>query len=89
MPIRCGPDSSWRTSFQGGARRGAESSMNDRTHSRFPACRSDACSCGDQPCPDPAACSATGIETATVGYAIVVVLALLAVAFVLPMGAAV
>jgi hypothetical protein len=65
--------------------RGAESRMNDQRHFGFPACRRDACSCGDQPCPDPAECTATGIETAILACAVVVTIALLALALALPM----
>jgi hypothetical protein len=63
--------------------------MNNERHFGFPACRRDACSSGDRPCPDPTGCTATRIETATIGYAIVVAFALIALAFVLPIGAAV
>jgi hypothetical protein len=60
--------------------------MNNGRHFGFPACRRDACSSGDRPCPDPAGCTVTGIETAILVCAVVVTIALIAFAFALPLG---
>ena len=60
--------------------------MNNERHFGFPACRRDACSSGDHPCPHPAECNASGIEAATLGYAIFVASAVIALALVVPIG---
>jgi hypothetical protein len=60
--------------------------MNNGRHFGLPACRRDACSSGDHPCPHPAECNACGIEAATIGDAILVALAAIALAAVVPMG---
>jgi hypothetical protein len=60
--------------------------MNNERHFGLPACRRDACSSGDRRCPHAAECNASGIEAATIGYAIVVALAVIAFALVVPIG---